>query len=161
MYAWGGFKPNPKTSGKVIGKRIAAGLQPGAKKPMNWYLTVWKRYAEFSGRSRRKEFWMFTLIQSLIMIAFFAAVAVSAMQSRRLALALDLLVILYSLAAIIPNLAVSVRRLHDHGKSGWWLLISLIPLGGLVILVFDCLDSDPADNEYGPCPKPAPATILG
>jgi len=65
----------------------------------------------------------------------------------------NLLLGAYTLATFIPSLAVTVRRLHDINRSGWWLLIGLIPLGGLVLLIFVCLDSNPGPNEYGPNPK--------
>jgi uncharacterized membrane protein YhaH (DUF805 family) len=164
VYAGRSIKPNSNTPGKLTGMDPPLsgprGSLAGSGETMSWYLMVWKRYADFSGRSRRKELWMFTLIQSLILIVFYA-VAVAGLRSPVLATSAGMLTMIYVLAAMIPNLAVSIRRLHDIGKSGWWLLISLIPLAGLVILVFYCLDSDPADNEYGPSPKPGPATILG
>ncbi|RUS47311.1 DUF805 domain-containing protein [Cohnella sp. AR92] len=112
---------------------------------MEWYLKVLKNYAVFSGRARRKEFWMFLLINFIIGLAL--AIIGSITGTGRA------LQDLYSLAILIPNLAVSVRRLHDIGRSGWWLLIGLIPLiGAIVLLVFWCTDSD-ADNDHGPNPK--------
>ncbi len=114
---------------------------------MEWYLKVVRdNYANFNGRARRKEYWMFYLFN---MIFVFAIMAVD------LFLGLNfVLYAIYLIAMIVPGLAVSVRRLHDTGKSGWFLLIALIPMIGPIIgLVFLCTDSNPEENEYGPCPK--------
>lgn len=114
---------------------------------MEWYLKVLRSYAHFEGRARRREYWYFTLINVLI------AVALALIDG---ALDISLLSPLYTLAVFIPGLAVSVRRLHDTGRSGWWLLLSLVPLvGAIVVLVFMCLDSEPGANQYGPPPKGA------
>jgi uncharacterized membrane protein YhaH (DUF805 family) len=119
---------------------------------MEWYTLVWKRYAEFEGRSRRKEYWMFSLINMLIVLA--AELAGFVLLFIGIGVIVFPLLILYSLALLIPSLAVSVRRLHDTGKSGWWLLIGLIPLiGGIVLIVFLASDSEPGVNLYGPSPK--------
>ena len=64
----------------------------------------------------------------------------------------------YGLATLVPGLAVSVRRLHDTNKSGWWLLLCLVPFGGLIVLIFECLESDPGDNQFGPNPNPMAAS---
>lgn len=112
---------------------------------MNEYLTVLKKYATFSGRARRKELWMFVLIN------FIVVVVLSALD---MALGIGLLSGLYSLGVLIPSLAVGARRLHDIGKTGWWQLIGLIPvLGIIVLIIFYVMDSNPGDNEYGPNPK--------
>jgi uncharacterized membrane protein YhaH (DUF805 family) len=119
---------------------------------MNWYLQVLKKYAVFSGRARRKEYWMFTLFNII-----FAAVA--ALLDNLLGTAIEgmgygIIYILYVLAVLIPGIAVSVRRLHDIGKSGWMLLLYLIPLVGAIwILVYLVTDSNPGENEFGPNPK--------
>jgi len=113
---------------------------------MDWYMAVLKKYAEFSGRARRREYWMFVLINFLIGCALGVIGA--------LVHGLSFLSWLYSLAVLVPSIAVSVRRLHDTGRSGWWLLIGLIPLIGLIVLiVFLATDGEPGDNEYGPNPK--------
>jgi uncharacterized membrane protein YhaH (DUF805 family) len=112
---------------------------------MEWYLTVLKKYAVFTGRARRSEFWYFVLFN--IIIAFVL---------NGLSMALGSFVIggIYALAVFIPGLAVSVRRLHDTGRSGWWLLLSLIPVVGAIILIVFCIeDSKPGENQYGPNPK--------
>ena len=123
---------------------------------MNWYLEVLKKYAQFSGRARRKEYWFFALFSTLISLLLI--MIDSATGTLRVASGFGLLSGLYSLAVLIPSLAVAVRRLHDTNRSGWWLLISIIPLiGAIVLIVFLASDSDPETNEYGPNPKSAAA----
>ena len=113
---------------------------------MNWYLGCWKKYAEFSGRTRRQEFWMFVLFN-------FLAALVAGFLDGLLGTG-GALYGLYSLAVLIPSLAVGVRRLHDTGRSGWWLLLPLIPLvGGIILLVFFCIESKPGANRFGANPK--------
>lgn len=123
---------------------------------MDWYLGVLKQYAVFKGRARRKEYWFFILFN---LIASLLLTVVDVMTgSLDAELGMGLLSGLYSLAVLIPSLAVTVRRLHDTGRTGWWLLIGLIPLiGAVVLLVFMLLDSQPGDNEYGANPKGATA----
>lgn len=107
---------------------------------MNWYLEVLRKYAVFSGRARRKEYWMFVLFNIIIgtVLSFFS----------------DYLYYLYGLAVLIPGLAVAVRRLHDMGKSGWWILIGLIPIIGWIwLIVLLATDGQPGENEYGLNPK--------
>jgi len=112
---------------------------------MNWYLDVLKKYAVFTGRARRQEYWMFFLIYTII---YFILAVIDAM------LTAGLLGTLYILATLIPAIAVTVRRLHDIGRSGWWWLIAFIPvLGGIVLLVFAAQDSTPGENQFGPNPK--------
>lgn len=114
---------------------------------MNWYVQVLKRYADFSGRAHRTEFWMFTLVNLVIILIL------SLLDSF---IGVGLLGGIYSLAVLIPSLAVSVRRLHDTDRSGWWLLIGFIPvIGFIVLLVFVVQDSDVGDNRFGPNPKTA------
>jgi uncharacterized membrane protein YhaH (DUF805 family) len=121
--------------------------KPERNFPMNWYLAVLKKFAEFSGRARRKEYWMFVLINLIISLV---------LTGLDYALNIGLLSGLYSLAILVPSLAVGVRRLHDINKSGWSLLISLIPLVGFIILIlWLAKDSDAGDNTYGPNPKAA------
>ena len=121
---------------------------------MNWYLEVLKKYAVFSGRARRKEYWFFALFNVIFIIAL-TLIDVSAGLYDVVA-DIGLLSGLYSLAVFVPSIAVSVRRLHDTDRTGWWLLIAFIPLiGAIVLLVFALLDSTPGDNRYGPNPKDA------
>ena len=119
---------------------------------MSWYLEVLKKYAVFDGRARRTEYWMFfllSLVISVVLILIDRLIGTFTYQAG-----FGLLQGLYSLAVLIPGLAVTVRRLHDTGRSGWWILIALIPfIGGLVLLVFMVLDSQPGENQYGPNPK--------
>jgi uncharacterized membrane protein YhaH (DUF805 family) len=122
---------------------------------MNWYLEVLKKYAVFSGRARRKEYWMFALFNILVAIGLMIVDGVTGTLSA--ATGYGLLSGLYALAVLIPNLAVTVRRLHDTGRSGWWLLLILVPLiGAIVLLVFMVFDSKDGANEYGENPKLIP-----
>lgn len=118
---------------------------------MDWYIAVLRKYAVFSGRARRKEYWMFCLFNFI-----FAGVA----------LALDMVVfgiayggfgplyVIYVIAVFVPGLAVVVRRLHDTGKSGWYYFVTLIPIAGPIwLLVLMCTGSQPGYNKYGPNPK--------
>lgn len=108
---------------------------------MNWYLKVLKQYATFSGRSRRKEYWMFFLFNIIITYGIiFIAIGLE-MPS------LSILSSIYSLAVLIPGLAVGVRRMHDAGKSGWFLLI---PIYNLILA---CTDSEADSNKWGSNPK--------
>lgn len=119
---------------------------------MNWYLGVLQNYADFSGRARRTEYWMFTLFNALISIAL--TVLDALFGTLDLEAGIGLLSTIYALAVLVPSLAVLVRRLHDTGRSGWWMLIALIPfLGGLILFVFTVMDSEPGRNDYGPNPK--------
>ncbi|MEI4801673.1 DUF805 domain-containing protein [Bacillus sp. NPDC077411] len=113
---------------------------------MQWYLNVLKNYVGFQGRARRKEYWMFSLINFIIFFIFSIL--------GEIADIFNILFGLYTLAILLPSLAVGFRRLHDTGKSGWWLLLGFIPLiGSIVLLVFCCQDSQEGDNKYGPNPK--------
>jgi uncharacterized membrane protein YhaH (DUF805 family) len=130
---------------------------------MEWYLMVWRKYAEFNGRARRKEYWMFSLINCLVafVLGIVAGVMFTATNSASLGAVVFGLLGLYSLAVLVPSLAVAVRRLHDIGMSGWLLLIGLIPgIGGLVLLVLTLLDSKPGANQYGPNPKEYPQLAI-
>jgi uncharacterized membrane protein YhaH (DUF805 family) len=129
---------------------VRSGARPGTMSPivevdvMESYLKVLREYATFSGRARRREYWMFVLVNIIV------AVALSLIDGVLFDGAM-LLSGLYWLAILVPSLAVGVRRLHDTGRSGWWLLISLVPVvGGLVLFVFTVLDGDPGPNAYGP-----------
>ncbi|MET7860418.1 DUF805 domain-containing protein [Streptomyces sp. NPDC005318] len=102
----------------------------------------------FSGRARRKEYWMHALFNY---IAIIVAVVLDAVLGT-----LPIITALYGLAILLPSLGVSIRRLHDTGRSGWWLLFAIIPLvGAITLLVFTCLEGDRSDNAYGPDPKSA------
>ena len=126
---------------------------------MNWYLYVLKNYATFSGRARRKEYWMFFLISALISIVL--TLLDILLGTYSVEYEAGLFSGLYSLLILIPSIAVVVRRLHDTDRSGWWILISLIPIiGVLVLFVFMCLDSQPGTNRFGANPKEAASQTL-
>ena len=129
---------------------------------MEWYLRVWQRYAEFTGRSRRMEYWMFTLINSLIIFILCAGVVgFGVMKQPVIGATSSLILGAYTIAALIPCLSVTVRRLHDIDKSGWWILISLVPIvGGITLLVFTVLDGTRRVNQFGPDPKPGVPTPI-
>lgn len=121
---------------------------------MNWYLKVLQNYAVFTGRARRKEYWMFLLVN--VVVSIFLSLIDSAM-FRTPVEGVGPLYGIYVLAVLIPSIAVTIRRLHDIGKSGWYLLIGFIPLiGGIWLLVLTCLDGQPGNNQYGPNPKTIP-----
>ena len=115
---------------------------------MEWMLMPLKRYADFSGRSRRKEYWMFVLFVVIVYVVL------ALLGSALGATAATALLGIFALGILIPSIAVQVRRFHDQGKSGWFVLLGFIPLvGGLIVLVFMCLEGDQGPNEYGPDPK--------
>jgi uncharacterized membrane protein YhaH (DUF805 family) len=122
---------------------------------MSWYLAVLKKYAVFNGRARRKEYWIFYLVNVLIIIGL---VLLDGLLGLPQAADLGPLSGLYLILVLLPAIAVGVRRLHDTGRSGWWLLLSIVPIiGPLVLLVFYVQDSTPGDNKYGANPKTAVA----
>lgn len=119
---------------------------------MNWFLAVLKKYATFTGRAQRAEYWFFVLFYILIFIGLTLIDSVTGTLNPWYGF--GLLGGLFALAMLIPSIAVGVRRLHDTGRSGWWMLIMFIPLvGAIILLVFYVLDSAPGDNAYGPNPK--------
>lgn len=118
---------------------------------MNWYIEVLKKYAVFEGRARRQEYWMFFLVNLLISIGIGFVLGVLQAVTRTSALAG--LSYLYSLAILIPSVAVGVRRLHDTGKSGWWLLLSFVPFGAFFVIYFLAQPGVVGPNQYGPDPK--------
>lgn len=121
---------------------------------MSWFIEALKKYAVFSGRSRRKEYWYFVLFVVIISVVLSIIDASIGTYSR--SSGAGLLSGLFSLAVLIPSIAVSVRRLHDIDRTGWWVLISLVPLvGWIVLLVFHVQDSTPGSNRYGPNLKSA------
>ena len=115
---------------------------------MQWYMQAWRDYKKFDGRSRRTEFWMFLLVNIGVSIALGVVEAMFGSPG--------ILSWLYSLAVLVPAIAVSIRRLHDIGLPGLWVLLILIPfLNLLLALIFLTRDSQPGANEYGPNPKGA------
>jgi uncharacterized membrane protein YhaH (DUF805 family) len=125
---------------------------------LEWATLPLKRYADFSGRSRRKEYWFFVLgvfIVAILLSIIEGAVGLSGMIGG----AYGPLTALFFLAIIVPGIAVQVRRFHDQDKSGWWVLIGLIPLlGGIIVLVFMLLEGTKGPNRFGPDPKDEAAT---
>ncbi|MDO0912719.1 DUF805 domain-containing protein [Streptomyces sp. DT2A-34] len=116
---------------------------------MSWFIEALKKYAVFSGRARRKEYWMYMLFNSILYIVF-AGVG--------FAIDFPALAGIFAVATLLPSLGVTIRRLHDTGRTGWWILISVIPLVGfIVMLVFTCSDGQAGENQYGPNPKEVPA----
>jgi uncharacterized membrane protein YhaH (DUF805 family) len=114
---------------------------------VQWYLRVLSRYAVFSGRARRREFWSFALVNTLVIYALGLVESVMNPNS------VGTLAALYVLATALPALAVAIRRLHDTGLGGWYVLVGFIPFGNLFLLYLLVRDSDPHSNMYGPNPK--------
>ena len=108
------------------------------------YLEPFTKYADFSGRATRSEYWLFTIINSVILAVLLGLAA---------AISWWILAVfaVFYLAVLLPSLAVLVRRLHDTGRSGWWILISFVPFGGIVLLIFTLMGSG-GPNDYGPEP---------
>ncbi len=114
----------------------------------NWKLVVLQRFAKFDGRAGRAEFWWFVLAN---VIAYVALAILAQISSIFL-----ILYIVYALGMIVPSIAVAIRRLHDTDKTGWMLLIGLIPLvGAIILLVFYATEGTKGPNQYGPGPEPA------
>lgn len=122
---------------------------------MNWYLKVLKQYADFNGRARRKEYWMFVLFNILISMGLMIFVGIgAASESTTMVVIFYSLYALYSLAVLLPTIAVTVRRLHDINKSGAYFFIVFIPLiGGIWLLVLMATEGTQGENQYGPDPK--------
>lgn len=121
---------------------------------MKWYLAVLKKYAVFDGRASRSEFWFFVLVNFLIAVVLGFIEGILGMSSE---FGYGPITGLYTLAIFLPAVGVAIRRLHDTGRSGWWLLLSFVPfIGALVLLVFYVLDSEPGSNQYGDSVKGLP-----
>ena len=122
---------------------------------MKYYIKAFNNFSNFNGRARRKEYWMYLLFNLI-----FALVAIILDNVFGLAfesIGYGVIYLLYSLITFIPSLSVSVRRLHDKSKSGWYLLLAIIPIiGGIVLLFILAADGDPGENEYGINPKELP-----
>ena len=120
---------------------------------MNWFVTALKRYAQFSGRAGRAEYWYFVLVYLLASVVLSIVDGIAGTFNPKTGI--GLLSGLFALALLIPTLAVAVRRLHDVGRTGWWVLIGFVPLiGFIVLLVFACTRSDPSPNRFGSGPAP-------
>ena len=134
----------PIRLGKLEGTQSAEGGK-------NWYFEVLKKYAVFDGRARRTEYWMYHLFTVIILTILIFLEIVSGDSLKGI---FGMLQWIYLLGVAIPSLAVGIRRLHDTNRSGWWLLLALVPLvGALCVVVLACQDSTPGSNQYGPNPK--------
>ena len=121
---------------------------------MYWYLKVLQNYANFSGRARRREYWMFFLLNMIFSLS--AAILDNILGLAFEGVGYGPLYILYALALFIPGVAVMVRRLHDLGLSAWFILVGLIPfLGAIVLLIMMAIEGDSGENKYGMSPKGA------
>jgi uncharacterized membrane protein YhaH (DUF805 family) len=114
----------------------------------NWKLVVLQRYAKFDGRAGRAEFWWFVLANVLVYVALMILMGIA-----------DIFFILYlgyAIATIVPSIAVAIRRLHDTDKSGWFLLLGLIPfVGAIILIVFYAMEGTPGPNNFGAAAEPA------
>lgn len=120
---------------------------------MSWYVIAWQRAADFSGRSRRKEYWIFNLFNAIVAIVL-VLLAVAFSDEGKPSTIPFFLVFVYGAVIFIPSLSVTIRRLHDIGKSGWWYFIGFIPLiGAIILFVFTLLDGEPNANQWGLDPK--------
>ncbi|WP_421266948.1 DUF805 domain-containing protein [Aeromonas veronii] len=118
---------------------------------MNWYISVLKQYAVFSGRARRTEYWMFVLCNVIVMLLL-------GMVDKLIGGDNELISSIYSLAVLLPSLAVAARRLHDTDRSAWWLLLGLIPIiGTLVLIYFMVCNGQQGPNRFGEDPKATPS----
>lgn len=114
---------------------------------MNEYLSVLKNYAKFDGRARRREYWMFFLVN---MAVYFVLNILATQVSPYI----GFVALAYMLGILVPSIAVAIRRMHDIGKSGWWVLIALVPLiGGIWFLVLAVTAGQSGSNAYGADPK--------
>ena len=127
---------------------------------MHWMLMPLRRYADFSGRSRRKEYWMFFLFNMLVALFVWGLLAVTffaGLSETEMTVIMTPVFVVYGLlvlALIIPGIAVTVRRLHDIDRSGWSILLGLIPIvGAILLIVFYCTEGTPGPNRFGDDPK--------
>lgn len=119
---------------------------------MSWFIIALKKYATFSGRARRKEYWFFVLFY--IVFAIVATLIDTTTGSYDPSMGIGMLGAILAIGLFVPSLAVSVRRLHDTDRSGWWLLIALIPIiGAIWFIVLMVFDSTPGNNRFGANPK--------
>lgn len=117
---------------------------------MEWFMTALRKYAVFTGRARRKEYWFFVLFYLLIAIGLSFIDSVLGLGSEEF----GLLSGLFGLAMLLPAFGVAIRRMHDTGRSGWWVLVNFIPfVGWLIFIWFATRDGEPGENAYGPDPK--------
>ena len=135
----------------VSGNNFSVSQGNVQKTAWDFYQSVFKKYATFEGRAQRAEYWYFSLFNMLV---YFGFLLLSSVFPREIQTFVSMLIMIYVFGVVIPGLAVSVRRLHDIGKSGWMVLINAIPIiGPIWMLVLTVTDSDPGFNQYGPNPK--------
>jgi len=122
---------------------------------MRWFLMALKNYTNFSGRSQRAEYWYYFLFYVILFLIFlFIDLALGwADEQAGIGILSGILV----LGLLVPTLAVGVRRLHDIGRSGWWMLLSFVPFGAFALMIMATFDSKPGSNQWGPSPKENPA----
>jgi len=114
---------------------------------MKWYLEVLKKYTVFNGRARRSEYWYFVLFNTIAMVG--CSIIDAIINSE-----IGIVGLIYALAVLLPNIGVTIRRLHDIGKSGWWQLIVIIPIiGWIFFIIWTTKDGDIEENQYGVNPK--------
>ncbi|NAZ74053.1 DUF805 domain-containing protein [Kineococcus sp. T13] len=118
--------------------------------PVEAVSSFFARYADFGGRSRRSEYWWVQLALAVVYVVAAVLVSVLGAVSDTLGTAASALLALVALAVVVPSYALLWRRLHDTGRSGWWFLLGLVPFGGIVLLVFCCLEGQPVANRFGP-----------
>ncbi len=107
---------------------------------MDYFIGALKQYADFTGRARRKEYWMFILIYMIINIILAV-------------LGLEAISMIVGLVLLIPSISIATRRLHDTGRTGWWQLIVLVPLIGIIVLIVFLIQDSHDANDYGENPK--------
>ncbi|HWL11240.1 MAG TPA: DUF805 domain-containing protein [Planctomicrobium sp.] len=149
---YAGEAADPRPTAK--GKKLSSGHTGPVEDDMwgiNWYLEGWKNAINFSGRARRKEYWMFIAGNVLILspIVFIESLTRDHVES----LTSMTSIMVFSFVIFIPSLSLQIRRLHDIGLSGWWYLINFIPFGSLIMLFLSVKDSEPGTNKWGPSPK--------
>ena len=126
---------------------------PKGETDMDMMIAPLKKYADFQGRARRAEYWMFVVFQILVYIAVLIVGTIMSGGDPEGGIATALMA-LVTLGLLVPSISVTVRRLHDTNRTGWWIFISLVPLiGGIWLLVLTVLDGTPATNRFGPDPK--------
>jgi uncharacterized membrane protein YhaH (DUF805 family) len=127
---------------------------------MEWMLMPYRRYADFSGRSCRREYWMFALLSIIVAVGSIILMAIGGGLSETgdaapgpLFWLGGAIIVIWGLGSIIPSIAVQVRRFHDQDRSGWMVLLGFIPyVGGLIVLIFMCLEGTRGPNRFGPDP---------
>jgi uncharacterized membrane protein YhaH (DUF805 family) len=131
--------------------KMTVDSRPGVG-PLGYWAGCYRKYATFSGRARRAEYWWYTLFNSII-YGVLVGIGFLMGDSDTSTTIFGFLVMVYVLIVLVPTLAVTSRRLHDTGHSGWWQVLSIVPLAGLVAFIMTILDGNPGTNQYGPDPR--------